>query len=120
VLVKSVLDIRRYEANDILRLEEYEKATRWAGNLIPQESLVASSFYCGLVKYHIDRPSIRFDVVTPEQWSVIKGRVIEKGYQLYALVKLYETGHARPKIPGKWTLVDTFNNHTALWRIDPE
>src|SRR5262249_9458947 len=101
-------------------VEEYKKAAQWAGAIIPQNSLVVSVGYSGTVKYYTDRSTIRYDELTPELWSVVKDHVKEKGYQLYALLMPYERSIAPPKIPGKWTLIDTYNGHATLWKIDPE
>jgi hypothetical protein len=101
-------------------VEEHKRAAILAGGIIPQKSLVASSEYSGTVKYYIDRPTLRYDNVTPEIWGVVKDRVKEKGYQLYALLLFDEPSQAQLRIPGKWTLIDTFNGHTTLWKIDLE
>ncbi len=100
--------------------EEMKKAAQWAGKIIPEKSLVVSEDYSGVVPYYINRPSLRYDQVTPEKWSVVKDRIKEKGYQLYALLIYNEPDTAKRKIPGKWTLIDTFNGHSTLWRIDQE
>jgi hypothetical protein len=100
--------------------EEMKKATQWAGKIMPEKSVVVSADYSGTVPYYINRSSLRYDQVTPEKWGAVKDRVKEKGYQLYALLIYYEPDTAKRKIPGKWSLIDTFNGHTTLWRIDPE
>jgi len=121
VLATSASQIHRNNIYNLGRgVEEHKKAALWAGNIIPQKSLVASSEYSGTVKYYIDRPTLRYDSVTPELWGVIKDRIKGKGYQLYALLLFDEPSIAQLRIPGKWTLIDTFNGHTTLWRIDPE
>src|SRR4030095_611889 len=100
--------------------EDMKNAAQWAGKIIPEKSLVVSEDYSGVVPYYINRPSLRYDQVTPEKWTVVQDRIKEKGYQLYALLIYNEPGAAKRKIPGKWTLIDTFNGHSTLWRIDQE
>jgi 4-amino-4-deoxy-L-arabinose transferase-like glycosyltransferase len=121
VLATSASRIHRYDIYHLgAGVEEYKKAAQWAGAIIPQKSLVVSVGYSGTMKYYTDRPTLRYDALTPELWSVVKDHVKEKGYQLYALLMPYERSIAPPKIPGKWTLIDTYNGHTTLWKIDPE
>jgi hypothetical protein len=121
VLVTSASQIHRYDIYHLgVGVEEHKKAVQWAGNIIPQKSLIVSSEYSGTVKYYINRSSLRYDEVKPEQWKVVKDRVKEKGYQLYALLLSDEPIGAKLRVPGKWTLINTFNGHTTLWRIDPE
>jgi len=122
VLVTSVAQIHRYGTHLVgAGMEERKNATRMAGEIIPQKSLIVSSEYSGTVKYYIDRYSLRYDHLSPGQWDIVKDRVKEKGYQLYALL-FYEDEPrlAQKRIPGKWTLIDTYYRHTTLWKIDPE
>jgi hypothetical protein len=122
VFATSVFQVYRYNAYKVgVGMEERKNAARLAGALIPQKSLIVSLEYNGTVKYYLDRYSLRFDFIHPEQWKVVKDRVDEKGYQLYALLFYDEEPRmAQGKIPGKWTLIDTFYGHTTLWKIDPE
>jgi len=120
-LMTSASRIHFYSLYDTgVGAEAFRKAAQWAGDIIPQNSLIASLEYSGVVKYYTNFYPLRYDQVTPERWSVVKDRIKEKGYQLYALLLYDEPVRARPKIPGKWTLIDTFNGHSTLWRIDPE
>lgn len=121
VLASSASQIYRYQIYNLgVGVEEHKKAAQWAGTIVPQKSLVVSSEYSGTVKYYINRSSLRFDEVKPEMWGVVKDRIKEKGYQLYALLLFDEPSEAQLRIPGKWTLIDRFNGHTTLWKIEPE
>src|SRR5262245_62653464 len=97
-----------------------KKAAQWAGRIMPEKSLVVSADYSGVVPYYINRPSLRYDQVTPEKWSVVKDRIKEKGYQLYALLIYNEPDAAKRKISDKWNLIDKFNRHYKMWMIDKE
>jgi hypothetical protein len=121
VFMTSVSRIRFYNIYDAgVGQEEMKKAALWAGKILPEKSLVVSADYSGTVRYYLNHSSLRYDQVKPGQFSAVKDRIKEKGRQLYALLIYYEPDTAQRKIPGKWTLIDTFNGHTTLWRIDPE
>jgi Bacterial membrane protein YfhO len=121
VLLTSVSQVHRYSLYDAgLGVEDHKKAALWADTLIPRTSLVVSGYHSGAVLYYMNRSALGYDHMTPERWSVVKDRIKEKGYQLYALLMHDEANTARPRIPGKWTQMGAFNGHTTLWRIDPE
>jgi len=96
----------------------YPASCRWADQQLPSKSLIASMQMSGALKFYTNRPILRWNAVTPEQWPEVKKRAAERGYQWYALLIPSEIEEAQKRLGGKWTKLGTLDQ-TSLWRIEP-
>jgi 4-amino-4-deoxy-L-arabinose transferase-like glycosyltransferase len=90
---------------------------QWADQKMPDQSLVASMQMSGALKFYTQRLIVRWDMVEPSQWILLKERARERGYQWYALLMQFELEDAQKRMPGKWEKIGTVEQ-VSLWRID--
>ena len=111
--------IKRFDVFSVGEGESVHSAScRWADQLLPNQALVVSMEMSGALKFYTQRPILRWDMVTPDQWKLLKDRVAERGYQWYALLHPHEVEDAQKRLPGKWVQEGTLR-HVSLWRIEP-
>jgi hypothetical protein len=91
---------------------------RWADQTMPSNSLVVSWQMSGALWFYTERPIVRLDWTWPHQWSAVKKRAAERGYQWYALLMPFEIEEAQKRLSGKWTKMGMVGP-VSLWRIEP-
>ena len=91
---------------------------RLVEQLVPRQALVVSMEMSGALKFYTDRHIVRWDVIAPNQWQLLKDRARERNYQFYALLMQQELDEAQKRVPGKWIQLGTVR-HISLWKIEP-
>jgi len=110
--------IRRFDVFSIGAGESTHPAScRWADRALPGQSLVVSMQMSGALKFYTERPILRWDMVEPEQWPVVKKHAAERGYRWHALLHPFEIEDARSRLGGRWIKLGMFNQ-VSLWRIE--
>jgi hypothetical protein len=75
---------------------------------LPERSLIVSMQMSGALRYYTAFQPVRWDWLTPADFSMLREHAEKRGYRLYALLAPLEeeamTGAAppRPGLPGKW------------------
>ncbi|MGH9838596.1 MAG: ArnT family glycosyltransferase [Blastocatellia bacterium] len=83
----------------------------------PPRALVVSMEMSGALKFYTGRPIVRWDLIEPDQWRLLKNHAGERSYQFYALLMEHELEGAQRRMPGKWTQLGTVR-HISLWKIE--
>lgn len=110
--------IRRFEITSIGRTEYvYPRASQWAQARLPGNALVLAMEMSGVLKFYQRRPVVRWDMIEPEQWPVLKKQAQEKGRYWYALLLPHEIAEAQQRLSGRWYQVGTWQ-HVSLWQIE--
>jgi hypothetical protein len=91
----------------------------WADGRLPDRSLVAAKEMSGALKFYTQRLIIRYDLVGPSQWLLLKEHARAREYQWYALLMPFEIEDAQKRMPGKWEKIGTIEQN-SLWRIDTD
>jgi hypothetical protein len=89
-----------------------------AAGRLPPLAVVVSFEMSGALHFYTDHSVLRYDSVAAWQWPHLKRRILESGYEFYALLLDGEVDAAQQNVPGYWTEVGRFR-HAALWRIQP-
>lgn len=109
----------KFEVFRIGRSESiHAESSYWADRALPAQALVVSMQMSGALDFYTDRPVVRWDWLTLDQWAVLKKRAAEKGYGWYALLHPHEIEDAQKRVPGKWNKIGELK-HVSLWQIDP-
>jgi len=93
-------------------------ACRWADRALPAEALVVSMEMSGAIKFYTQRPIVRWDIVAPDQWPLVKAHAAEKGMKWYALLMPHEVEEAKKRLPGAWTELGV-EGPVSMWQIEP-
>jgi hypothetical protein len=110
--------IKRFDIFSVGAGESVHSAScRWADKIIPSQALVVSMEQSGALKFYTRRPTLRWDLVTPDQWQLLKNRAAERGYEWYALLQPHEVEDAQKRLTGKWVQIGKLR-HMSLWRIE--
>lgn len=107
----GVLDIGRDQA-------VHADSCRWADARLPARSLVVASEMSGALKFYTGRSILRWDMLQPRLWSVVRRQVLDREYKVYALLMEHEVETAQQLVVGEWTEQGRMRN-VSLWRIDP-
>jgi 4-amino-4-deoxy-L-arabinose transferase-like glycosyltransferase len=91
---------------------------RWADRVLPDQALVVAMEMSGALKFYANRPSVRWDYTSAEQWQLLKERAAEKGYRWYALLMSHEVALAQQRLPGSWIELGKVGQ-VGLWQIEP-
>jgi hypothetical protein len=111
--------VQRYNVFITGKVERVNAASaRWAHSVMKPQALVVSMQTSGTLDYYTRRPVLRWDLMAPEQWEVIKKRMTEQGRPLYALLQEHEIEDAKKAAPGKWKELGRMNP-ISLWSIEP-
>ncbi|HMV87785.1 MAG TPA: YfhO family protein, partial [Blastocatellia bacterium] len=94
------------------------EASRWAERIMPPNSLIVCSEMSGPLDYYTERPQLRWDLLTPEQWPALSKAVSAKGYQFFAVLMPHEIKDAQQQLPGHWIRQNQFK-HISLWLVEP-
>jgi hypothetical protein len=92
-------------------------ACRWADRAFPPEALVLSMEMSGALKFYTQRPIVRWDIVAPDQWTLVKARAAEKGMKWYALLMPHEVDEAKKRLGGAWVELGR-EGPVSMWRIE--
>jgi len=95
----------------------HSTSCRWADQTIPSHSLVAAKEMSGALGFYTQRPTVRWDLLKPEQWSTLKKHSAERGYRWYALLLPIELEEAQKKMGGRWTKMG-MQGPVSLWQVD--
>ncbi|MGH9838598.1 MAG: YfhO family protein, partial [Blastocatellia bacterium] len=93
-------------------------ACRWADRALPAEALLVSMEMSGAIKFYTRRPIVRWDIVAPDHWPLVKARAAEKGMKWYALLLPHEVEEAKKRLPGTWVELGV-EGSVSMWRIEP-
>lgn len=123
-LLLTVMGFARYQVNHfnmfLMRpvMDVNLEASRWAERMLPPNSLVVCSDMSGALDYYTKRPLMRWDLLAPQQWPVFSKAVLDKGYQLFAVLMPHEVEGAQKQLPGHWIRQNQFK-HISLWLVEP-
>lgn len=124
VLLLTVMGFARYQVKHfnmfLMRpvMDVNLEASRWAERMMPPKTLVICSEMSGPLDYYSERPQLRWDLASPEQWPALSKAVLDKGYQFFAVLMPHEIKDAQKQLPGHWIRQNQFK-HISLWLVEP-
>lgn len=118
IVAVGVIHIARFQLLSMGRGERiYRDASRGAASLVPARSLIAAMQMSGALKYYAERPSLRWDHVSPERFAEIRRRAEERSVPLYALLWPFEVADFANHLPGEWEPVGRWRD-VVLFRLE--
>ena len=84
---------------------------------IPRNALVCSMQMSGALLYYDHRLPVRYDLITPDEFQLLRAYADNAGMPWYAVLADFERDDARKKMPGKWTMIGSIRQ-VELWRLD--
>jgi len=90
--------------NSSLDERQYADACAWANTHLPPGAVVASMQTSGALFYYTPFSVIRWDVITPRDFSTLAPAASARG-GLYAITFPFENERAFQAMPGRWTLI---------------
>ncbi|MEP7272222.1 MAG: hypothetical protein ABI882_12025, partial [Acidobacteriota bacterium] len=96
----------------------HAESCRWADSQLPAGAVIVATEMSGALHFYTDRLIIRHERVVRSFWPMLRRRVIDSGYEFYALLKDIELTGAKQSVPGRWTELG-HRRHIGLWRIEP-
>jgi hypothetical protein len=106
----GVLHMREQEAT-------YVHAAAWSAKKLPKNAIVASMQMSGAMYFYDGRFSARYDILTPDRFSLLRAYAGAAGLKWYAVVFDWEEEGLRRNLPGTWTKIDEMEN-VRLLRLD--
>lgn len=118
ILAAEVRIIRR---EYVLRLNQaeqvYPRAVRLLSSRIPARSLVLAMQTSGALHYYSSLTPVRWDLMTPDQFELLRAHASIHGYSWYALLFPFEAEVFRRRASGEWTQIGAVEQVT-LWRLE--
>lgn len=126
VLVLAVLvqEARVAKNVSMFGYDDYEQiwpnTVHWAEKQLPRDALVISGIYGGAFYYYAQRPTVRWELMTPDDFQLLRAYAGNAGLPWYAVIS--KDADTTPeefvkKFPGKWTVLSKYRDVT-LWRLD--
>jgi hypothetical protein len=110
------LDLPHFASN----FGRHKESCFWADKLMPQGALVISMEMGGSIEYYANRQTLRYDMVKPAQWNIIKDHAMRKERSFYAFLMTHEVPLAKKNITGKWEELGVYKTLFTLWKVTPE
>ncbi|MEP7272218.1 MAG: hypothetical protein ABI882_12005 [Acidobacteriota bacterium] len=70
------------------------------------------------LRFYTNRSIVRYDAAIPWLWPTLRRRVLETGYEFYALLLDHELESAQQHVPGYWTERGHLGP-IGLWQVEP-
>lgn len=111
--------VQRYNIFTTGKVDRVNAASvRWANSVMARDALVVSMQMSGAVDFYARRPILRWDLLPPEYWDIVKKDIASRGRPLYALLQEHEIEGAKKAVPGTWKEIGRMNP-ISLWAIEP-
>jgi 4-amino-4-deoxy-L-arabinose transferase-like glycosyltransferase len=81
-------------------------------------ALVASMDFSAAIRLYTDLTPLRWDLVTPADFAIIRERAAARGERIFALLKPYEVPDAVSRVPGDWKFLGNVRE-AGLWELGP-
>ena len=91
---------------------------RWADRTLPAQAMIASMQMSGAIKYYTQRMILRYDLIAPHEWEIVRRQAHDRGIELYALLAPFEIEEARRQLPGAWAQLGRVQG-IELWKLLP-
>lgn len=71
--------------------------------VIPERSVVIAMQMSGAIRFYTGRPAVRYDLIDPDKFQVLRAHASATGHRWYALLSDFEVGEANKKTGARWT-----------------
>ncbi|MFY9551285.1 MAG: hypothetical protein WAU32_09060, partial [Thermoanaerobaculia bacterium] len=82
------------------------------------KALVVSRDFSGALRFYTDATPVRWDAISPADFTLLRAKAAEKGYRVFAALLPYEVEDAHPHVPGDWTFLGNVRR-AGLWELPP-
>lgn len=80
--------------------------------------LVVSMEFSGAVRFYTDLSPLRWDWLSPEDFTLIRLRAAERGERIFAVLLPHEVEPAARRLPGEWKFLGNVRK-ASLWELPP-
>ena len=84
--------------------------------IIPQKSLVVGMQMTGAIRYYTNRYAVRYDMIDPDKFQVLRAHAALTGHRWYALISDFEQEEFRGRTGAEWTEINRWKD-VALYRL---
>ena len=120
VIACSIYSIKSFGMFDAYLGAQREKdVVMWANGQMPPDAIVVADYWGGMLKYYGGRSIVLYSRMNEAKWKTLKEKVRSKGVSIYALLAQTSVESARKNMPGKWSLLGTYE-HQTLWKVSTE
>ncbi len=119
VISTEMSQIRRLKLLDVNEFESvYKLSCLSVKKTLPEKSIVLSGQMSGALAYYTGFLPCLWDLLQPQQFSLICQKASQRGYSIYALLFPSEENEFQKNAPGAWEKIENFQ-FVSLWRLAP-
>lgn len=108
------ITLGRYTSNALgiydvpLQEQSYLEATNWLADNTEPDAVIVCMQTSGAVFYYLDNPIVRWDALTPEQWTEVVAPRLQVDRRILAVLFPFENhqGILVTHVPGNWELIE--------------
>ena len=82
------------------------------------KALVVSRDFSGALRFYTDATPVRWDAISPADFTLLRAKAAEKGYRVFAALLPYEVEDAHPHAPGDWRFLGN-GRRAGHWELPP-
>ncbi len=97
----------------------YPDGCRRLESLAPDgKALVIGMEFSGAIRFYTNLTPVRWDLLTPESFVVLRAKAAENGYRVLGIVFPHEAHSAAARAPGNWRFLGGVGR-ASLWELPP-
>jgi hypothetical protein len=85
---------------------------------LPEKSVILSGQMSGALAYYTNFLPCLWDLLQPQQFSLLQQQASQRGYAIFALLFPSEENEFQKNAPGAWEKIENFQ-FVSLWRLTP-
>ena len=120
VISTEMSQVKRLKLLDVNEFESvYKLSCLSVKKTLPEKSVILSGQMSGALAYYTKFLPCLWDLLQPQQFSLIHQQASQRGYAIFALLFPSEENEFQKNAPGAWEKIDNFQ-FVSLWRLAPE
>ncbi len=119
VMSTEISQVKRLRLLDVNEFESvYKLSCLSIRKTLPEKSVILAGQMSGALAYYTSFLPCVWDLLQPQQFSLISRKAFERGYSIYALLFPAEETEFQKYAPGSWEKIGSFR-FVSLWRLGP-